>query len=50
MQGDMILAYISVYDIFRGDHQSLRDLFTINKSRTRGHDFKLCEPLIQTIT
>ena len=49
MQGDMILAYISVY-IFRGDHQSLWDLFTINKSRTRGYDFKLCEPLIQTIT
>ena len=44
MRGDMIL----VYEILRGDNQSLRDLFMINESRTRGHNFKLYKPLTQT--
>ena len=44
MWGDMIL----VYKILRGDNQSLRDLFMINESRTRGHNFKLYNPLVQT--
>ena len=44
MRGDMIL----VYKIFRGDNQSLRDLFTINESRTRGHNFKRYKTLSQT--
>ena len=46
MRGDMIL----VYKILRGDNQSLRDLFTINESRTKGHNFKLYKPLVQTRT
>ena len=37
MRGDMIL----VYKILRGDSQSPHDLFMINESRTRGHNFKL---------
>ena len=44
MRGDMIL----VYKIFRGDNQFLRDLFPINESRTRGHNFKLYKTLSQT--
>ena len=44
MRGDMIL----VYKILRGGNQSLRDLFMINESRTRGHNFKLYKPLVQT--
>ena len=44
MRGDIIL----VNKILRGDNQSLRDLFTINQSRTRGHKFKLYKPLVQT--
>ena len=44
MQGDLIL----VYKILRGGNQSLRDLFMINESRTRGHNFKLYKPLVQT--
>ena len=39
---------ILVYKILRGDNQSLRDLFMINESRTRGHNFKLYKPLVQT--
>ena len=37
-----------VYKILHGDNQSLRDLFKINKSRTRSHNFKLYKPLVQT--
>ena len=44
MEGDMIL----VYKILRGGNQSLRDLFMISESRTRGHNFKLYKPLVQT--
>ena len=44
IRGDMIL----VYKILRGDIQSLRALFMINESRTRGHNFKLYKPLAQT--
>ena len=44
MQGDLIL----VYKILRGGNQSLRDLFMISESRTRGHNFKLYKPLVQT--
>ena len=44
MRGDLIL----VYKILRGDNQSLRDLFMISESRTRGHNFKLYKPLVQT--
>ena len=44
MRGDMIL----IYKILRGGNQSLRDLFMINESRTRGHNFKLYKPLVQT--
>ena len=44
MRGDMIL----VYKILRGGNQSLRDLFMISESRTRGHNFKLYKPLVQT--
>ena len=42
MRGDMVLVYINL----RGDNQSLRDLFPINESRTRGHKFKLYKSLI----
>ena len=45
MRGDMIL----IYKILRGGNQSLGNLFMINKSRTRGHNFKLYKSLIQTI-
>ena len=44
MRGDMIL----VYKILRGGNQSLRNLFMINESRTRDHNFKLYKPLAQT--
>ena len=44
MRGDMIL----VYKILCGGNQSLCDLFMINESRTRGHNFKLYKPLVQT--
>ena len=44
MQGDLIL----VYKILRGGNQSLRDLFMISESRTRGHNFKLYKPLVRT--
>ena len=44
MQGDLIL----VYKILCGSNQSLRDLFMISESRTRGHNFKLYKPLVQT--
>ena len=44
MRGDMIL----VYKILRGGNQSLRDLFMINESRTRGYNFKIYKPLVQT--
>ena len=44
MRGDIKL----VYKILRGDNQPLRDLFTISKSRTRGHNFKLHKPLVKT--
>ena len=44
MQGHLI----SMYKILRGDNMSLHNLFTINKSRTRGGNFKLYKPLIQT--
>ena len=44
MRSDIIL----VNKIFRGNNQSLRDLFTINESRTRDHNFKLYKPLVQT--
>ena len=37
MRGDLIL----VYKILHGDNQSLRDLFMINESRIRDHNFKL---------
>ena len=37
MRGDLIL----VYKILHGGNQSLRDLFMINESRTRDHNFKL---------
>ena len=32
---------------FIGDNQSLHDLFTINESRARGHNFKLYKSLVQ---
>ena len=44
MRGDMTL----VYKIFHGDNQFLHDLFTINESKTRGHNFKLYKPLAPT--
>ena len=44
MWGDTIL----VHKILRGDNQPLHDLFTINESRTRGHNFKLYKALVQT--
>ena len=44
MRGDMIL----VYKILHGGNQSLRDLFIISESRTRGHNLKLYKPLVQT--
>ena len=37
-----------VYKILHGDNQSLRDLFKMNESRTRSHNFKLYKPLVQT--
>ena len=37
MRGDMIL----VYKILCGENQSLRNLFSINEFKTRGHNFKL---------
>ena len=43
MWGDMML----VYKILFGDNQCLPNLFTINESRTRGHNFKLYKPLVQ---
>ena len=45
MQSDVIL----VYTISCGDNQSLYDLLKIKKSRTRGHNFKLYKPLVQTL-
>ena len=45
LRGDMIL----VHKIIRGDNQSLRDWFMMNKSRTRAHNFKLYKPLVHTI-
>ena len=44
MRGDMIL----VYKILRRGNQSVRDLFMINESRTRGQKLKLYKPLVQT--
>ena len=43
MPGDMILEYKNL----RGENQSLRSLFTINESRTRGYNFKHYKPLVQ---
>ena len=36
-----------MYKTLCGDNQSLRDLFTINEPRTRGHNFKLYKPFVQ---
>ena len=44
MRGDMIL----VYKILIGGNQSLRDMFMIDESRTRGYNFKVYKPLVQT--
>ena len=44
VRGDVIL----VYKVLRDGNQSIRDLFMINESRTRGHNFKLYIPLVKT--
>ena len=44
IRSDIILAY----KILRGGNQSLSDLFMINESRTRGHNFNFYKPLVQT--
>ena len=46
----MCVDMILVYKILHVVNQSLPDLSTINKSRTRGHNFKFYKPLVQTTT